>query len=195
MSGGTTFQFDACLRLGASCECSETVDCLGYRGLSCKKSAGRIAWHASINDIIIVLFPSPEYQLSWTLWLHQGWYDHNAFFWEQRKSSNKISSPLVWDTTCIDKLAPSYLPSTACCATFHVTRELANAKASLLICYVFKVVGPMLMNFGTDRDGKSIVYKGRVKARYIIKTPWTVVVSSFNYKPGQFTHSRLHYLA
>ena len=52
------FRLATCLRLGAPCgaphrcQCGEAVDCLGHHGLSCNRSASRIARHASINDII-----------------------------------------------------------------------------------------------------------------------------------------------
>jgi len=120
MLGDTTFRLATCLRLGAPCgaphrcQCGEAVDCLGHHGLSCSKSAGRIARHASINDIIrraLVTAGVPAVL------------EPNGLARDDGKRPDgmtimpwKLGRSLVWDATCVDTLAPSHLPSTAGCA-------------------------------------------------------------------------------
>ncbi|KAJ8709874.1 hypothetical protein PYW08_000071 [Mythimna loreyi] len=120
MLSDTTFRIATCLRLGAPsgaphrCQCGEVVDRLGHHGLSCSRSAGRIARHASINDIIrraLVTAGVPAVL------------EPNGLARDDGKRPDgmtimpwKLGRPLVWDATCVDTLAPSHLLSTAGCA-------------------------------------------------------------------------------
>ena len=120
MLDDTTFRLAASLRLGAPCcsshrcRCGEAVNSLGHHGLSCSRSAGRIARHANINDIIrraLVAVGVPAVLEPNGLARDDGKRPDgmSLFPW-------KMGRPLVWDATCVDTLAPSHLPSSACCA-------------------------------------------------------------------------------
>ncbi|PZC73418.1 hypothetical protein B5X24_HaOG209551 [Helicoverpa armigera] len=119
MLGDTTFRLATCLRLGAPtaaphrCQCGESVDRLGQHGLSCSKSAGPMARHASINDIIrraLVTAGVPAILEPRGLARDDGRRPDGMSImpWKMGRS-------LVWDATCVDTLAPSHLPSTASC--------------------------------------------------------------------------------
>ena len=120
MLDDTTFRIATCLRLGAPCvaphrcHCGEAVDSLGHHGLSCCRSAGRIARHASINDIIRRALSTAGVPAV---------LEPNGLVRDDGKRPDgmtllpwKMGRPLVWDATCVDTLAPSHLPSTAVCA-------------------------------------------------------------------------------
>ncbi|KAJ8712724.1 hypothetical protein PYW08_008028 [Mythimna loreyi] len=106
MLSDTTFRIATCLRLGAPsgaphrCQCGEVVDRLGHHGLSCSRSARRIARHASINDIIrraLVTAGVPAVL------------ETNGLARDDGKRPDgmtimpwKLGRPLVWDATCVD---------------------------------------------------------------------------------------------
>ena len=108
-----------CLRLGApyrcsACQCGEAVDCLGHHGFSCRKSAGRIARHASMNDLIrsaLAIAGVPAVLEPKGLARDDGKRPDGMAIMPW-----KLGRRLVWDATCVDNLAPSHLPSTACSA-------------------------------------------------------------------------------
>ncbi len=112
-----TVRIAASLRLGTKichphrCRCGEAVDELGTHGLSCQKNAGRLARHAEINDIIrracssihvpSILEPSGIYR-------NDGKRPDGVTLmpWSKGKC-------LLWDATCSDTLAKSYISSTS----------------------------------------------------------------------------------
>ena len=112
-----TIRISVGLRLGIKlchphkCHCGAQVDEFGTHGLSCRKSAGRLSRHSAINDIIkracasinipSILEPS------------------GIFRTDGKKPDGLTLIPwskgkcLLWDATCVDTLASSYLLSTS----------------------------------------------------------------------------------
>ena len=105
------------LRLGAplvlphQCACGATVDRLGHHGLACKRSAGRHLRHNQLNDTILRAL-------------------HNANVAAIREPPGLTRTDakrpdgatlvpwtrgrcLLWDATCPDTLAPSYIQRSA----------------------------------------------------------------------------------
>jgi len=109
-----TFTTAIALRLGASiCEehacanCSQPVAPNGHHGLSCRYSKGRLSRHGSLNDIIhrsLAAGGIPSTLEPLHLSLADGSRPDGVttFPWNQGKS-------LVWDVTCSDTLANSYI--------------------------------------------------------------------------------------
>uniref|UniRef100_A0A2H1VRU3 SFRICE_019335 n=1 Tax=Spodoptera frugiperda TaxID=7108 RepID=A0A2H1VRU3_SPOFR len=143
-----TFRLAVCLRLGAPCvsphccHCGERVDGSGHHGLSCRRSAGRISRHASINDIICRALASAGVPAV---------LEPNGLVRDDGKRPDgmsllpwKMGRPLVWDATCVDTLAPSHLLSTAACAgaAASAAEDLKGRKYSnLLGNYYFEPFG------------------------------------------------------
>ena len=106
------------------CPCGVVVDCRGTHGLSCKKSAGRTARHAYLNDIVhrvlvragISAAKEPTGMLRTDGKRPDG---VTLVPWQAGKSA-------VWDVTVIDTLATSYLPSTS--TTSGSAAEMAAAR-------------------------------------------------------------------
>ncbi|XP_052759361.1 uncharacterized protein LOC128202586 [Galleria mellonella] len=108
------------LRLGVKivqphrCSCGASVEELGYHGLSCVRSAGRIPRHAMINNIIhraLAMTQIPAIL------------EPNGIFREDGKRPDgvtlvpwKMGKCLVWDATCVDTLAPSHLSKSSSCS-------------------------------------------------------------------------------
>ena len=148
MFDDTTFRLAVCLRLGASCctphrcHCGEAVNSLGHHGLSCSRSAGRIPRHANINDVIrraLVAVGVPAVLEPNGLARDDGKRPDgmSLFPW-------KMGRTLVWDATCVDTLAPSHLPRTACCVGSAASQaeDLKRRKYSSLIGnYMFEPFG------------------------------------------------------
>ena len=101
------------LRLGTTlchphtCQCGKSVDNLGRHGLSCLKAQGRHSRHAHANDILLKSLGTAQVP---TLKEPKGLCRDDEkrpdgltlMPWSQGKS-------LVWDFTCWDTLAPSYV--------------------------------------------------------------------------------------
>jgi hypothetical protein len=112
-----TFRISCALRLGCDicqphkCPCGETVSTLGYHGLACKRSAGRIARHSNANDVLIRALRSAEVP---SIKEPPGCSREDGkrpdgmtiIPWSRGKS-------LVWDYTCRDTFAPSYVLKTS----------------------------------------------------------------------------------
>ena len=101
------------LRLGTilchphKCVCGSLVDELGTHGLSCKKSSGRYARHAHINDLIrrslqSINVPSTLEPLGLSRDDGKRPDGMTLFPWKKGKI-------MVWDYTCSDTLAKSYI--------------------------------------------------------------------------------------
>jgi hypothetical protein len=108
------------LRLGAplvrphTCVCGATVDCWGHHGLSCKRSAGRQRRHAQANEVLVRAIRSVEIQAELEPHLSSavgGMRPDGATLdpWCQGRT-------LVWDFTCPDTLAASYVAQSAALA-------------------------------------------------------------------------------
>lgn len=101
------------LRLGApvclphTCLCGISVDNYGRHGLCCRKSAGRLARHSAVNDLIKRALNSAEIPSRLEpLSLSRG---------DDKRPDGMSLTPwsrgkcLAWDFTCPDTLAPSHL--------------------------------------------------------------------------------------
>lgn len=108
-----SFRISVALRLGCdiciphTCHCGAHVDRTGTHGLSCIKSAGRFFGHSSINDVIKRAFSSakiPAIIEKVGLCRNDGKRVDGMTLvpWQNGQT-------LVWDATCADTLAPSYL--------------------------------------------------------------------------------------
>ena len=118
------------LRLGANlcsphtCPCGALVDARGIHGLSCRRSAGRQARHAQINDTIhraLVRAGVPATKEPVGLMSGEGRPDGCTLVcWERGKC-------LAWDATVPDTLAQSHLPET-CLLAGAATERAAKLK-------------------------------------------------------------------
>ena len=101
------------LRLGAplcmphQCVCGAAVDSNGTHGLSCRKSAGRIARHTAINGIIKAALNAAEVPCR---------LEPRGLTRDDGKRPDGVTTMpwkdgrcLMWDVTCPDTLAASYL--------------------------------------------------------------------------------------
>ncbi|KAG7295586.1 hypothetical protein JYU34_021841 [Plutella xylostella] len=113
----TTLTVAISLRLGLQtnephrCRCGEHADRRGHHGLSCGRSAGRIARHAALNDTIRRALASANVPAT---------LEPSGIMRDDGKRPDGMSLVpwkrgrlLVWDATCVDTLAPSHLPSTS----------------------------------------------------------------------------------
>lgn len=113
----SSLRIAVCLRLGAKvcephrCICGQTVDRLGRHGLACAKSAGRFYRHGTINDIIRRALATAS--IPSTL-------EPSGMSRDDGKRPDGVTlvpwslgRALVWDATCVDTLAPSYVQGTA----------------------------------------------------------------------------------
>ncbi|OXA58286.1 Retrovirus-related Pol polyprotein from type-2 retrotransposable element R2DM [Folsomia candida] len=112
-----TFRIAAALRLRCDicqphkCSFGEQVSTKGYHGLSCKNSAGRHSRHAAANDVIARALRSagvPIIKEPAGCAREDGKRPDGLTLipWARGKS-------VVWDFTCSDTFAPSYLPQTS----------------------------------------------------------------------------------
>jgi hypothetical protein len=105
------------LRLGLEvcvprkCRCDAQVDAYGTHGLACKHSAGRIARHQSLNDIIARAFSASGTPMS---------KEPNGLHRADGKRPDGLTlvpwsqgKPLTWDVTCICSTAASYIGASA----------------------------------------------------------------------------------
>ncbi|KAJ4446968.1 hypothetical protein ANN_13670 [Periplaneta americana] len=113
----TSFKIAMALRLGCKlcqphqCICGGIADIYGHHALSCARSKGHIPRHTSLNDIIkrsltscgIPFLLEPP-GISRADGKRAG--GLTLIPWSRGKS-------LIWDSTCVDTLAPSHLPNTS----------------------------------------------------------------------------------
>ncbi|XP_041969242.1 uncharacterized protein LOC121726080 [Aricia agestis] len=105
------------LRIGAEiteahrCHCGTTVYRQGRHGLSCRRSAGRQARHASINDVIRRALATVNVPAT---------LEPNGIARDDGKRPDGMTlipwsrgRPLVWDATCVDTLAASHVTATS----------------------------------------------------------------------------------
>lgn len=122
------------LRLGCSvclphtCICGSLVSADGLHGLSCQKSAGRNQRHAELNDIICRSLSSINIPTK----LEPAGLSRND---GKRPDGVTLTpwfkgQPFIWDATCIDTFADSYL-SKACSEAGKVANFAANRKHEL----------------------------------------------------------------
>ena len=105
--------------------CSADVDSLGTHGLSCRSSSGRHCRHAAVNDIVKRSLDSPKIPSHLEpsgLYRSDGRRPDGASIVPWKKGR-----VLVWDATCPDTLAPSYL-SIATAEAGAVAREAEHRK-------------------------------------------------------------------
>lgn len=112
-----SFRISVALRLGVSvcephnCTCGKTVDSKGLHGLSCNKSAGRLARHGQINDIIkrsLVAAGIPAVLEPPGVCRGDGKRVDGMTLipWKKGRA-------LLWDATCRDTVAFSYIDKTS----------------------------------------------------------------------------------
>lgn len=126
-----TFRISIALRYGTDicsrhkCVCGETVFKDGLHGLSCEKSAGRIPCHAELNNIIHKALQSsniPARREPPGMFRDDGKRVDGVTLIPWSKGQN-----LVWDATCSDTMAPSYL-HLSCNGPGKVAKKAANVK-------------------------------------------------------------------
>ncbi|XP_035711828.1 uncharacterized protein LOC118437132 [Folsomia candida] len=111
-----TFRVACALRLGCDvchphkCPCGAEVTSKGYHGLKCKRSAGRYSRHTAANDVISRALRSagaPAIKEPPGCSRQDGKRPDGLVLipWARGR-------PMVWDFTCSDTFAPSYLPQT-----------------------------------------------------------------------------------
>lgn len=108
-----SFRIAVSLRLGIpvcvphTCVCGAQVDKLGQHGLCCKKSAGRYARHAMVNDLIkraLITCKIPSLLEPTGCNRSDGKKPDGLTLVPWRNGK-----PMVWDFTCADTLANSYV--------------------------------------------------------------------------------------
>jgi hypothetical protein len=111
------FRIATALRIGGetgqphTCPCGADVSTLGHHGLSCQRSAGRLSRHATVNDVIKRALQTAEVP---SIKEPMGCARNDG-----RKPDGLTLIPwekgrcMVWDFTCRDTFAPSYLKSTS----------------------------------------------------------------------------------
>lgn len=125
-----TFHISVALRFGCDiciphiCICGAQVDKSGIHGLSCTKSAGRFPRHCMLNDVIQRGLQSAQIPST---------REPTGISKNDNLRPDGITSipwnmgqPLVWDATCVDTLAPSYLKQS--CKEAGVTSENAATR-------------------------------------------------------------------
>jgi hypothetical protein len=111
------FRISSALRLGGKvgqghiCPCGEEVKEDGLHGLACRRSAGRHSRHASENEVIQRALRSADVPSI---------LEPTGCFRSDGKRADgmtlipwKKGRPLLWDFTCKDTFAPSYVPVTS----------------------------------------------------------------------------------
>lgn len=122
-----SFRIAVSLRLGIpvcvthTCICGEQVDEMGLHGLCCKKSVGRYSRHAMVNDLIkraLVTSKIPAILEPTGCNRSDGKRPDGLTLvpWQNGK-------PLVWDFTCADTLANSYVKGTSKKAGFAAQKR------------------------------------------------------------------------
>jgi hypothetical protein len=109
----TALRIAIAVRLGApvcaphACVCGENVDASGIHGLSCRKSAGRHLRHSALNDLVKRALATAEVPSR---------LEPTSLFRSDGKRPDgmtlmpwKRGQCLVWDVTCPDTLASSYV--------------------------------------------------------------------------------------
>lgn len=93
------------------CICGKIVDHYGIHGLSCKKSTGRYSRHSEMNSLIARVMSSANIPVK---------LESCGMFRDDGKKLDGVilfpwekGSCLVWDATCVDALADSYIKSTS----------------------------------------------------------------------------------
>ena len=126
-----TFRISIALRNGSDicavhkCVCGETVFNDGSHGLSCPKSAGRHPCHAELNNIIHKSLQSaniPAKREPPGMFRDDGKRVDGVTLIPWSKGQN-----LVWDATCSDTIAPSYI-HLSCTAAGKVAKKAADVK-------------------------------------------------------------------
>ena len=136
------------LRLGApiclahKCKCTAQVQNDGLHGLDCKKSAGRFARHAELNNII---------HRSLTTIGHPSVLEPSGITRDDGRRPDgltlfpwKNGKPLVWDVTCVATLAASNLihsSRTPGAAATEAERKKSEKYSDLLPDYAFTPLG------------------------------------------------------
>lgn len=111
-----TFKISVALRIGAEicqphvCRCGQIVDIYGTHGLKCRFSAGRHVRHQVMNQTIkrsLVTSKIPATLEPIGLYRDDGKRPDgmSLIAWSRGRC-------LVWDVTCVDTLAPSYIEKT-----------------------------------------------------------------------------------
>ncbi|XP_055337134.1 uncharacterized protein LOC129587422 [Paramacrobiotus metropolitanus] len=160
-----TFRISVGLWLGAkivechSCaRCGKDVAENGYHGLACKKCIGRRERHNGINDIIlralcnagIESYPEPIGFVR-----ENGKRPDGATRWKWYRGQ-----PLVWDVTCRDTMADSYIDATSKCAGAAAerafTEKMGKYKSLTDRCYFVPVA---CETFGTFCEETIVLLK------------------------------------
>ncbi|KAJ4447416.1 hypothetical protein ANN_09423, partial [Periplaneta americana] len=139
----TSFKIAIALRLGCKlcqphqCICGGIADIYGYHALSCARSKGRIPRHTSLNDIKRSLTSCGIPSLLEPPGISRADGKRPDSFtlipWSRGKS-------LIWDSTCVDTLAPFHLPNTsrhAASAAELAVKKKVNKYVHLLDNYIF----------------------------------------------------------
>lgn len=127
----SSFRISIAIRMGQpvcvshTCICGENVNIDGLHGLSCRKSAGRISRHSCLNDLIKRALSSIDVPSV---------LEPVGMFRSDGKRADGMSlipwrrgRPLVWDASCSDTLATSYLDF-SCKKSGETARLSENAK-------------------------------------------------------------------
>ncbi|XP_037034393.1 uncharacterized protein LOC119073191 [Bradysia coprophila] len=149
-----SFRIAVSLRLGLplcvphTCICGKEVDELGLHGLCCKNSAGRWARHAIANDLLkrsLVTSKIPALLEPTGCNRSDGKKPDGLTLvpWQNGK-------PLVWDFTCADTLAPSYVKGNSRTAGFAArTREAYKLRLYRNLTPTYHVVPICIETLGT----------------------------------------------
>ena len=143
-----SFRVSVSLRLGGNicqnhrCRCGEEIDTKGLHGLKCKKSSGRFSRHAAVNDLIHRALKSGDVPSI---------LEPVGCNREDGKRPDGMSlipwkngRCILWDFTCVDTFAPSYVSSTSIIpgsAADEAEKKKEKKYATLTSRFIFMPVG------------------------------------------------------
>jgi hypothetical protein len=180
------FQICVGLRLGCNlyqshiCTCGNFVNETGIHGLSCSKSKGRFLRHSDLNNIIQRALSSAHIhstQEPTGLSRDDGKRPDGATLTHWSKGQR-----LIWDVTCVDTLATSYLPQTtieagsaaeiACKKKHEKYKKLIISSGFNFKALAFETLGRWCDEAESFIDAigtKLFLATGNSKARYYLK--------------------------
>lgn len=190
------FQICIALRLGIhhfsrhKCSCGSLVDGNGTHGLSCAKAKGTFPRHVVLNRIVHRALTSAR---------HSSLLEPIGISRDDGKRPDGVTlapwskgQRLVWDVTCVDTLAASYLKSTskkagsaAERACIHKHDYYTHTKAShfLFVGLAFETLGPWCIETKKfiDTVGRMLIEEsGDIRAKYFLKNRISLAIQQGN---------------
>jgi hypothetical protein len=190
------FQVCVGLRLGCElfenhlCNCRTFVNAQGIHGLSCTKSKGRLPRHSELNSIIQRVFSSihiPATLEPTNLSRDDGKRPDGATLTPWSKGQR-----LIWDVTCVDTLANSYLSQTSveagaaaeiACRKKHEKYKILKSANFIFKALAFETLGPWCeetRTFINTIGSKLVKETGNVRAKQFLRQRLSLAIQRGN---------------